>query len=70
MRGRRGTAEGAAGRDAERQEAWRTRATPREKGYQMRMTANELLKLAAYALLALFGWMPICYLAALCLGWL
>lgn len=36
----------------------------------MRLTANELLKLAAYALLALFGWAPICYLVALCAGWL
>lgn len=36
----------------------------------MNLTANELLKLAAYALLALFGWAPICYLVALCAGWL
>ena len=36
----------------------------------MRMTANELLKLVAYTLLAMFGWAPICYLIALCMGWL
>lgn len=36
----------------------------------MNLTRSEAMRIVAYTLLVMFGWAPICYLIALCMGWL